>query len=195
VEDDVSELLILDRVFQPTTPKLAKLRKKDRAVELEAEQRIIGEQIVYTILDKKGNEVKLETFATAPAEEEPTKVLAEAKEKILNLEVPPNKALELFRSKIVNRPKDVQRTNRELFEVFEYTLVYLPIYQITYRNVKTDDTKSITVDGVTAKLLSTSIERSAETPRTLCPDCDQLNEENAKFCRECGQPMNEQSSK
>jgi hypothetical protein len=189
VEDDVSELLIFDRTFQPKTPKLAKFRGKARDVVLEAKARVIKENSAYLILDKKGAEVELQAFSTAPAEEEPNKVIAEAKERILNLEISPTKALELFRSHVVNRPVDVEQVNHELFEVHEYNLVYVPLYQATYQNRKTGEAKSLVVDGVTSNLLSRRIEKGVGTPKKLCSKCGQLNEEQAKYCRKCGQQI------
>jgi hypothetical protein len=142
--------LIHNQIYKPKAPKLEKLGGKAK-VELVAEKRIIKENTDFTILDRKGNEVELEKFSAAPAEEEPTRVLGEVGQGMLNLEISPKKALEIFKSKIVNRPNDIERINRELLEVSEYNLVYVPIYRVTYKNAKTEETKNITIDGLTAK--------------------------------------------
>lgn len=189
VEEDVSELLILNQVFTPKTPTLAKLRGKVREVELEAEQRIIKENSAYTVLDKKGKEVELERFSAAPAEEDPKKVLNEAGERVFNLQISPKKAIAIFRSKVINRPPDAERITRELFEVSENNLVYVPIYQVTYKNVKNKHKKSVKVNGVTSKLLSRQPASGIRTRKIQCSKCGKPNEENAKFCRKCGSPL------
>jgi hypothetical protein len=189
VEDDVSELLIVDRIFHPKTPKLARFRGKTREVELEAKMRVVKENSAYVIFDKKGAEVKLQAFSIAPAEEEPNNIIAEAKEQILNLEISPAKALELFRSRVVKRPGDMEQVNHELFEVHEFNLVYVPIYHATYLNRKTGEAKSLVVDGVTSNLLFRRIQKDVGTPKKLCSKCGQLNEEQAKYCRKCGQQI------
>lgn len=187
VEGDVSELVIFNQVLKPKMP--TKLRIKGREVELEAEQRIINDTSAYIVLDKKGQKVVLEKFTTAPAEVEPTKVLAEAGERVWGLEISPDKAIEIFRSNVIKRPTDAERINRELFEVSECNLVYVPIYLATYKNVKTEDIKVIMVNGVTSTLLPRSYKGGVMTRKKLCSKCGKSNEKNDVFCRACGHSL------
>lgn len=151
VEEDVSELVIFDQVLKPKAPSSAKLGGKEKVVELEAEQRIIKENSAYMVLDRKGREVKVEDFPTAPAEEKPQKALAEAGKRVRKFEGEPVKAIGIVRSRVVKRPKDLGRTTKELFEVSEYNIVYVPVYRATYRNAKTWEQKTLLVNGVTSK--------------------------------------------
>lgn len=153
VEEEVSEIVIFNQVLKPKTPSLAKFRRKGKEVELKADQRIIKENSNYMVLDRKGREIKVEEFPPAPSEEEPEKVLAEAGDRVWKLEVSPERAIEIFRSKVVDRPQDVERINIELFEVSDRTIVYVPVYRATYRNVKTGEKKTILVNGITSKLV------------------------------------------
>ena len=156
IEDDVSEVVIFNQVLKPkTSTTLNKIRRKGREVELEAEQRIVKETSAYIALDKEGREVKVDEITTAPAEAEPARVLKETGERVWSSEVSPGKAIDIFRSKVVQRPKDVERITQELFEVSEYTLVYIPIYQATYKNLKTNQLKTLLINGVTSILKKT----------------------------------------
>jgi len=155
VEEEVSELVVFNHVLKPERPRLPKLREKPQEVELETEQRIIKENSLYMVLDRKGREVSVEELPAAPAEEEPERILAEAGEKVWKLETSPEKAIEILKSQVVDRPKDAARITKELFEVSDFTIVYVPIYQATYKNVKTEESKTILVNGVTSKLVET----------------------------------------
>jgi len=153
IGDDVSELVIFNHTLKPKTSTLAKIQRKGREVELEAEQRIVKEQSAYLILDRESREVAAEELPAAPAEEDPGKVLAEAGEKAWRLETPPEKAVEIVKSRVIDRPKNAVRITSETFEVSEYTVVYTPVYQATYKNVNTGKIKSLLVSGVTSKVI------------------------------------------
>ena len=186
IEDDVKELLVFDRTLPPKTSKLGKIRGKEREIELEADQRIIKENSAYIILDRKGEEVELEKFPVAPSEENTEKILAEIKKK--KLEITPEKTVDILKSRILSRPEDVARTQEEFFEVSDHTLVYIPIFLATYKRDKTKNKKTISVNGVTAEILS---QAENITDEKACPKCKMLTEENAKFCRKCGQPLSQ----
>jgi hypothetical protein len=79
-------------------------------------------------------------------------VLTEAEDRVWRSEASPKKAIEIFRSRVVRRPDDAERITKELFEVSEYTLVFIPIYQTTYKNLKTNQENSLQVNGVTSTI-------------------------------------------
>ena len=151
-EDDVSELVIFNHVLKPKTSTLAKVQRKGRTVELEADERIVREQSAYMILDRKGREITVEELLAAPAEENPEGILAEAGEKVWSLDVSPEKAVETIRSKIVDRPGNAVRTSSETFEVTERTVVYVPLYQVTYKRLDGSEVRSLLVNGVTSEV-------------------------------------------
>ena len=152
-EDDVSELVIFDHVLQPKTSTLAKVQRKGRTVELEADERVVREQSAYLVLDRKGLEITVEELPVAPAEQDPKAILAEAGEKVWSLDISPEKAVETIRSRIVDRPRNAVRTSSETFEVTERTVVYVPLYQITYKRLDGSEVRSLLVNGVTSELI------------------------------------------
>jgi hypothetical protein len=185
IEDDVKELLVFDRTLLPKTSKLEKIRGKERKVELEAYHRIIKENSAYIILNQKGEEVELEKFPVAPSEENVEKILTEIKKK--KLEITPEKTVDILTSRILSRTEDVERTQEEFFEVSDHTLVYVPIFLATYKREKTEIKKTISINGVTSEILPQAENITVEK---ACPKCEMLAEENTKFCRECGEPLN-----
>ncbi|MCW4027139.1 MAG: hypothetical protein NWE76_06620 [Candidatus Bathyarchaeota archaeon] len=159
-EDDVSELVIFNHVLKPETSTLAKMQRKGQTVELEADERVVREQSAYLILDWKGREITVDELPAAPAEENPEGILAEAGENVWSLEVTPEKAVETVRARIVDRPRNAVRMSSETFEVTERTVVYVPLYEVTYKKLDSGETKSLVVNGVTS-----AIDRSLKTQR------------------------------
>jgi hypothetical protein len=151
VGEDVSELVIFGQVLKPKAAGSSKFRGKAKEVELEVEQRIVKGNSAYIVLDRKGREVEVEKFPTAPAEEKPKKALAEVGERVWEFEVSPEEAIEIVRSKVVNRPEDLGRIANELFEVSECNIVYVPVYQAMYKNVNTWEEKTLLVNAVTSE--------------------------------------------
>jgi hypothetical protein len=191
IEDDVKELLVFENVLKSTDSKISELRGKQRSIELSSEQRIIKEKSDYIILDFKGQEVELEKFPVAPSEEEIEKILS--KEDIKKSEISPEKAIKILRKKIVDKPKDVDRIQKELFEVTEHTLIYIPIYQSFYKNIKNQSIKSIIINGVSSKLLHKNDINL--TNEYICSKCGKVVVKYANFCRSCGNPLMKENKK
>jgi hypothetical protein len=57
------------------------------------------------------------------------------------------------KTKLVKRPADVDIIDNELFQITEHTIIYNPVYKITFRNIKTDEEKIVSIDGVTAEII------------------------------------------
>ncbi|MEJ2242573.1 MAG: hypothetical protein P8Y18_10610, partial [Candidatus Bathyarchaeota archaeon] len=90
----------------------------------------------------------------APSEDHPEKILKEFSKKTTSLQISPQKEIELVKTRIVKRPSEVTKIDDELFQISEHAVIYSPIYEITFRNVKTNEERLIKIDGVTAKIIS-----------------------------------------
>ncbi len=152
VDNEASGVKILDEDFEPEV--LRDVNGIRKGVRIEGEERRSYEDKAYLILDSSGREVSPDVVPSAPCEEHPAKVLKEHKHRIEKLDVSPAKAIEAVRSKIVNRPEDLEDVSGEVFEVSEYAVIYSPIFEISFRNVRTGEEKSVSVDGVTAKIIT-----------------------------------------
>ena len=153
VDGDVREVILLKQIFKPVPPK-EPAKKACKAIRLVGEERMFYEDTAYLILDRKGREVAPEQVPQAPSEEEPDTILTEFGEKIGKLEIPADMEVGVVRSKIVKRPSDVERVVEELFEVSERVIIYTPIYNVSFQNMKTGGVKALKIDGITAKVIS-----------------------------------------
>jgi len=150
VDEKVREVILLNQKFKPEQTKDASA-KGYKLIKLEGEENLLYEDKASLVLDKSSREVPLEQLPSAPSEEHPEKMLAELGEKAKELEIAPDADVDVIKSKIVKRPKDVKRIVHELFEVTERALIYVPIYTVLFQNVTTDEVKTIEFDGVTSK--------------------------------------------
>jgi hypothetical protein len=49
---------------------------------------------------------------------------------------------------------DATEIKDELFQVSEHAVIYSPVYEITFKNSKTEEERVVKIDGVTAKIIS-----------------------------------------
>lgn len=151
VNEETQEVIFFDRPFKPepeTDPSIG----EQMVIKIEGEEHFFNEDKGYIILDKAGNEVSVEQVPFAPSEEDPKKILNESSEKIGKLELSLNEEIDILRSRIVKKPSGVYRVANELFEISDRSVIYIPIYEISFENVKTGEKKSVRIDGVTAKV-------------------------------------------
>jgi len=152
VSNETEEVRILGETFKPET-EVSPTGESRKIIKLEVEECLSYEDKTYLILDKTGREVSPDQMPAAPSEDHPNKILKDFGKKAGKIKFSPRKGVEIVKSRIVKRPPDADRVENELFEISEHAVIYSPIYEITFRNVKTGDEKVIRIDGVTAKII------------------------------------------
>lgn len=158
VDKKVLEVILLSHKFEPNKP-LDSYAKDTNIIKLEGEERLMNEAKASLILDRSGHEVTLGRLPSAPSERNPKKILATFGVK----EIAPDADLDAIRSRILKRPKDINRLVNELFEVSERAVIYTPRFRILYKNVRTGEEKTAEFDGVTAE----RIQRARPLPQFL----------------------------
>ena len=152
VDDKTEELTILNQTLKPESV-VSPPEEPRKVVTLEVEERWSHEEMAYVILDKSGREISPDKVPSAPSEEHPQKILKDFGKKSGKVKISPRKGVEIVKSRIVKRPPGADRVENELFEVSEHVVIYSPIYEITFRNMKTGEEKIVKIDGVTAKII------------------------------------------
>jgi len=156
VDNKVQEVVLSNQKYKPSQTTD---HAKDGTIKLQGEERLTTETKTSLVLDRFGQEVAPKELPSVPSEKNPKEILAALGVK----EIAPNFDLDIIRSKILKRPKDVNRLVKELFEVDERTIIYTPRFRVQYTNVKTGEGKAIEIDGITAQ----RIERPRPQPRFL----------------------------
>jgi len=153
VDNETEEVRILDKTFEPETVVDA-AGESHKIIKLEAHECLSYENKAYVILDKTGREIPADNVPSAPSEDHPTKVLKEVGKKAGKVTFSPRKGVEMIKARIVKRPPEADMIENELFQISEHAVIYSPIYEITFQNVKNGEERSIRIDGVTAKIVS-----------------------------------------
>ena len=152
VDNETEEVEVLNETFKPEVV-VSPTGENRKIIKLEARERFSYEDKAYIILDKTGRELSPDEVPSAPSEDRPQKILKEFGEKSGKIRIPARKTIELVKSKIVKRPSDVAKIENELFQITEHAIIYSPMYEITFLNVKTLEEKTIRIDGITAKII------------------------------------------
>ena len=153
VGNETEEVRILGETFEPETV-VSPTGESRKVIRLEAQECLSYEDKAYIILDKTGREIPPDQVPSAPSEDHPQKILKEVGKKAGKLKFSPRKGVDMVKARVIKRPPGADKIENELFQISEYAVIYSPVYEITFRNVKNGEEKSIRIDGVTAKIVS-----------------------------------------
>ena len=146
VDNKVREIILSNQKYRPNQPTDSSA-KDNNVLKLQGEERLTTEGKASLILDKFGQEVAPGELTSATPEKNPNEILAAFGVK----EIAQDADLDIIRSRILKRPKDINRLVTELFEVNERAIIYSPRFRVLYTNVKTGEMKAVEFDGVTAQ--------------------------------------------
>jgi hypothetical protein len=146
IDKKVLEVILLNHKFEPKQP-IDYSKTDHNLIRLEGEERLMNDIRISLILDKNGQEATLQKLPSAPSERNPKKILAAFGIK----EIAPEADLNLIRSNIFRRPKDINTLVNELFEVSERVVIYTPRFRVLYKNGRTGEEKTVEFDGVTGE--------------------------------------------
>lgn len=156
VDPETEEAKILGASYVPETVSSGsgESGEPDRVITLEAELWSSYDDKAYIVLNKEGKEIPPDQVPAAPSEDHPEKILKEFGKKSGVVKGSPRKEIDMVKSRIVKRPSDIAEIEDELFHISEHAVIYSPLYEITFRNVRTGDERVVKIDGVSAKILS-----------------------------------------
>jgi len=152
VDNETEEIRILGQTYKPET-EVSPTGESRKVIKIEAEECLSYEDKAYMILDKTGREIPPDEVPSAPSEEHPQKILKEFAKRTGRVKFSPQREIEMVKARVAKRPPGADRVENELFQISEHAVIYSPIYEITFRNVKTGEEKVIRIDGVTAKIV------------------------------------------
>ena len=156
VDSGTEEVKILGASYvpEPVSDAVRESDEPNKAVTLEAELWSSYDDKAYLVLDKEGKEIPPDQVPAAPSEDHPEKILKEFGKKSGVVKGSSRKEIDMVKSRIVKRPQNMDEIEEELFNISEHAVIYSPLYEITFRNVRTGEERVIKIDGVSAKILS-----------------------------------------
>ena len=156
VDAETEEVKISEEFYKPSIDD--SVSEEDgqprKVINVEAEMWSSYKDKAYLVFNGEGKEIPPNQVPAAPSEDHPEKILKEFSKKTMALQVSPQKEIDMVKARIVKRPSDVAKIENEIFQISEHAVIYSPIYEITFRNVKTAEERLVKIDGVTAKIIS-----------------------------------------
>lgn len=153
IDDDVSEVIAFGQTFKPEAVKEGILKRPYKAIFFDAQERVVHRAATRMALNRTGREVDPTQLPSGPIELEPKKVLKKDRDRVRELKTSPDIILDKIRQRTTQRPPDVGRITEEAFEVTEYALVCVPVYEARCRRHKTGEIRILPISGVTGKVL------------------------------------------
>lgn len=156
VDPETEEVKILGESYKPEieASRSGEAGEPHKVIRLEAQLWSSYQDKAYLVLDKEGQEIPPDQVPAAPSEDHPEKILKEFSKKTGMVQVSPRKEIEMVKARIVKRPSDIAKIEDEIFQISEHAVIYSPIYEITFRNVRTGEERLVKIDGVSAKIIS-----------------------------------------
>lgn len=148
VDKQVLNVILLNHELKPEPSKDSSFGDHN-VLKLEGEERLVNRAKTSVVLDRFGEDVALEQLPSAPSEKDPKKILADSSYE----KIPENADVDMIRSRILKRPKDIKRIVNEVFEISERVVIYTPRFRVLYRNSKTNEERYVEFDGVTSERL------------------------------------------
>jgi hypothetical protein len=147
VEDRTQALFIDGKKLKPEP-----LGENARVIKLVGEEHSHHENETYVVLDRMLQEVSPDNLFFAPFESELENrpdVDFDLRKPHISLE----EEIAVLRSRIAKRPSDVAEIVREMFEINERTIIYSPVYELTYKNLKTGKNVTALTNGITGRVI------------------------------------------
>jgi hypothetical protein len=149
VEDRTQAMFIDGKKMKPEPMSL---QDKAKVIKLVGEEHSHYENETYLILDRMMQEVSSDNLFFAPFESEyETQPAAgfDLKKPQISME----EEISFLRSRVARRPADVAEIIREKFEINERTIIYSPVYELTYKNVKNGESVTALINGITGGVI------------------------------------------
>ena len=172
VEDKTQEIFIYGKKLKPEPLAPGKIAK---VIRLVGEEHSHYEDETYLILDRMMREVSPENLLFAPFEcelENQPEVDFDLRKTNISLE----EEIAFLRSRIAKRPSDVAEIIREIFEINERMIIYSPIYELTYKNIKNGKHVTALINGITGELILRKFDMRAS--KKLAGDSLEASHEN-----------------
>lgn len=147
VDKNTEEVRILGKKLRPEIV-VGPNEESRKVIKLETQEFFTYENRFCLASDKYGREISLDQIPTAFSEDNP-EILQEISKKVAEAKISTRKMINMVKTRIAQQLPEADGTQNEDFQVFEEALIISPVFEITFRNVKTGEEKTVKIDGVT----------------------------------------------
>jgi hypothetical protein len=124
-------------------------KMKNKIIKMSGEEHAHHERKTYFILDRMKREISPEKLPIAPFDIQKKN---SSPSYFKRIHIPDEIQIDFLKRKITERPSDVAEIIRETFDITDRTIVYYPIYQLTFENRKNKTDASVTINGISGEI-------------------------------------------
>lgn len=140
---------------QPFESEQTDPNTKERVVRMKGEEYAHHERQTYFVLDRMKREIQPEKLPISPFDIQKESFKPDSNFK--NIQISDDAQIAFLKRKIARRPASVAEIIREIFEITERTIVYYPMYELTFENAKNRKEARITIDGISGEIMLNGI--------------------------------------
>ena len=141
-----------------------------RMFKVVGEERCHYGKETFIVLDRLKREVPPEKIFFAPFEEKQENTTYDIRKVNITLE----EEIDLIKTKIVKRPPNSDFIIKEIFEITDRLIVYNPVYELVFQDVKTSEEAIIIIEGVSGNIsLSRTVSSNNQKLRYFEEDFNQ----------------------
>lgn len=149
VDENTREIFVGDKKFK--SEPSSENNQSNRIVKFVGEELVHYSKETYFVLDRFRREVLPETFSLAPFEDQPENP-KDANLSFRKCNDSTEADIDFLRAKIAQRPGDAAEIMREIFEITERTIIYKPVYELTFQGLKSSKEVTLQIDGVSGRI-------------------------------------------
>lgn len=149
VDEQTGKVFVGGKEFKPET--LSSDNSHFKVIKLEGEEYVQHQNETYFILDRLRQEIQPGKLQFAPSEEDmESSASIDFNFRKVNSSLEAD--IDFLRSKIAKRPSDVAQIMRETFDINERSIIYCPVYELTYQNIKNGKEVTLLIDGISGEM-------------------------------------------
>jgi hypothetical protein len=149
VGEQTSEVFVGGKAFTAEALNLNQVSTK--VINLEGEEYVHHQKETYFVLDRLRREIKVEKLQFAPSDESIEKLANEFNFRKVDTSLEAD--IDFVRSKIAQRPLDVNQIMRETLDISERYIIYCPVYELVYENIPTRKKVTLFINGVSGEMV------------------------------------------
>lgn len=147
----------IDKLFIAGKEILSEPTNSEKAVfKIPAEQRAQIQNEIILVLDKRGREVDRTTM---PFSKNSFKNVSQS-QKWQNLDIPIKLQIDLLKNKIALLPLEPTSVEKEILEITQRTIVYLPMSRFTFENIISHEQATTSINRVTGEIDSITYKKN-----------------------------------
>jgi hypothetical protein len=154
VEKDAQKVFLLNETIKPETNTVTD-SDECGLIKLSGVASFHYEDETCCVIDNKGQEINSQKLDNILNKKLNKEILTKSglRKELSKVQISTEEEINLVRTKLVKRPPNVGEVIKEMFEINERKIFYIPMFELNFENTKTGKEAVIKINGVTGKII------------------------------------------